>query len=137
VDAHVDAYIPAAYIGAEAAKIDLHRRISLSETEDELIELRAATADRFGSLPEPVEHLFQIQETKLKLARMGADFLVLRGGKATVGPLVLGSEELRRLRRLVDTAVYTSARREVSRRTGSIAGALELVDALLALHVAA
>src|SRR6185369_10913880 len=36
VDAKVDAYVPASYIPAEALKIDLHRRISLAETEDEL-----------------------------------------------------------------------------------------------------
>ena len=29
VDARIDAYVPAAYIGAEALKIDLHRRIAL------------------------------------------------------------------------------------------------------------
>jgi transcription-repair coupling factor (superfamily II helicase) len=137
VDAAVDAYIPAAYIPGEAAKIDLHRRISLAESEDELRELRAATEDRFGPLPEPVEHLFGIQEAKLKLARVGSDYLVLRGGKATVGPLVLGSAELRSLRAAAATAVYTGARREVSLRADSLARALELVEAVAALHVAA
>jgi transcription-repair coupling factor (superfamily II helicase) len=133
VDAHVDAYIPATYIGAEAAKIDLHRRIALAESEDELRELQAATEDRFGPIPEPVEHLFSIQEAKLKLARAGADYLVLRGGRATVGPLVLGSAELRALRALADTAVYTSARREVSIRLEGFKPALEFVDAILRL----
>ena len=60
------------------------------ESEDELRELRAATEDRYGPVPEPVENLFTIQEAKLKLARAGADYLVFRGGRATVGPLVLG-----------------------------------------------
>ena len=46
VDARVDAYVPAGYIAAEALKIDLHRRIALTETEDELHELRVATEDR-------------------------------------------------------------------------------------------
>jgi transcription-repair coupling factor (superfamily II helicase) len=133
VDAHVDAYIPASYIAAEAAKIDLHRRIALAETEDELRELQAATEDRFGPIPEPVEHLFAIQEAKLKLARAGADYLVVRGGRAAVGPLVLGSGDLRALRALADTAVYTSARREVSMRASGFKPALELVDAILRL----
>ncbi len=99
VDARIDAYVPAAYIAAEALKIDLHRRIALTESEDELHELRVATEDRYGPLPEPVENLFAIQEAKLKLARLGADYLVFRGGRATVGPVVLGSGELRELRR--------------------------------------
>ena len=133
VDAAVDAYVPASYIAVEAAKIDLHRRIALAESEDELRELRAATDDRFGPAPEPVENLFAIQEAKLKLARAGADYLVFRGGKATVGPLVLGSTELRTLRSVADTAVYTSARREVSRRVEQFDGALDLVDAILRL----
>src|SRR5207245_10884865 len=34
VDARVDAYVPASYIGSEALKIDLHRRLALSESED-------------------------------------------------------------------------------------------------------
>ena len=73
-------------------------------------ELQAATEDRFGPLPEPVENLFLIQEAKLKLARVGADYLVFRGGKASVGQMVLGSEELRDLRRRVDTAVYSTGK---------------------------
>src|SRR5215203_5020934 len=67
VDARIDAYVPAEYIPAEAQKIDLHRRLALSETEDELRELEAATVDRYGPLPEPVQNLFAIQEAKLKL----------------------------------------------------------------------
>ena len=82
---------------SEALKIDLHRRLALAEDEDELRELASATEDRYGPMPEPVENLFAIQEAKLKLARLGADYLVFRGGRVTVGPLVLGSAEVRAL----------------------------------------
>ena len=131
VDARIDAYVPPPYIPSEAQKIDLHRRLALTESEDELRELEAATVDRFGPLPEPVENLFAIQAAKLKLAQVGADYLVFRGGRATVGPLVLGSGELRELRDRVDTAVYQTGKREVSLRDGEFDGALRLVDALL------
>jgi transcription-repair coupling factor (superfamily II helicase) len=137
VDARVDAYVPAEYIASEALKIDLHRRLALTESDDELRELRAATEDRFGPLPEPVEHLFLIQEAKLKLARAGADYFVFRGGKASIGQMVLGSDELRDLRRRVDTAVYTTANREVSVREDGFPQALRLVDAILAARQAA
>src|SRR4029450_14128446 len=99
IDARVDAYVPADYIASEALKIDLHRRLALTESEDELRELQAATEDRYGPLPEPVENLFLIQEAKLKLARAGADYLVFRGGRASVGPGVLGSAAIRQGRR--------------------------------------
>jgi transcription-repair coupling factor (superfamily II helicase) len=137
VDARVDAYVPAAYIAGEALKIDLHRRLALVEDEDELRELEVATADRYGPIPEPVENLFRIQEVKLKLARLGADYLVLRGGRTSVGAVVLGSAELRELRSRVDTAVYTSANREVTLRQGKIHEALKLVDAMLDARQAA
>src|SRR5712691_10265764 len=131
VDARIDAYVPAAYIGSEALKIDLHRRLALAEFDDELRELRASVEDRYGPLPEPVENLFAIQDAKLKLAAVGADYLVFRGGRVTVGRLVLGSAELRELRGRIDTAVYTSAQQEVSLRDGNLQGALRLVDAIL------
>ncbi|HMI29284.1 MAG TPA: transcription-repair coupling factor [Gaiellaceae bacterium] len=137
VDARVDAYVPPEYIASEALKIDLHRRLALTEDEDELRELQAATEDRFGPLPEPVENLFLIQDAKLKLARVGADYLVFRGGKASVGQMVLGSAELRDLRRRVDTAVYSTGSREITLREDGFPQALRLVDAILAARQAA
>jgi transcription-repair coupling factor (superfamily II helicase) len=137
VDARVDAYVPATYIAAEALKIDLHRRIALAEHDDELRELRAATEDRYGPLPEPVENLFRIQEAKLALATVGADYLVFRGGRATVGPVGLAASELRALRAIAETAIYTSARREVAIRAEGLEGALALADAIVAARRAA
>ncbi|HXG75368.1 MAG TPA: transcription-repair coupling factor, partial [Gaiellaceae bacterium] len=137
VEARVDAYVPAAYVAAEALKIDLHRRIALAEHEDELRELRAATEDRYGPLPEPVANLFAIQEAKLKLARLGADYLVYRGGRVTVGPLALGSAEVRELRAARPTAIYSTDRREVSLRVSGLGDALALPDAIVEARLAA
>jgi transcription-repair coupling factor (superfamily II helicase) len=137
VDARVDAYVPASYVAAEALKIDLHRRIALAEDEDELRELVWATEDRYGPLPEPVENLFAIQEAKLKLARLGADYLVFRGGRVTVGPLALGSAEVRSLVGAAPTLIYSTQRREVSLRVESLKDALELPDAIVQARVAA
>ncbi len=137
VDARVDAYVPAVYISSEALRIDLHRRLALAEHEDELRELHAAIEDRYGPVPEPVENLFAIQEAKLKVARLGADYLVFRGGRATVGPLVLGTEELRAIRGRVQTAVYVTTKREVTLREDEFKGAIRLVDAMIDARQAA
>ena len=131
VDVRVDAYVPASYIGSEALKIDLHRRLALVEDEDELRELRASVEDRYGELPAPVENLFAIQEAKLKIAQVGAEYLVFRGGRVTVGPLVLGSDELRELRERAPTAVYTTGKHEVAMRQDDLHGALRLVEAIV------
>ena len=132
VDARIDAYVPQQYVGSEALRIDIHRRLALAETEDELRELQASLEDRYGPLPEPVENLFAIQEAKIKVALLGADYLVFRGGKATVGRLVLGSGELQELRDRAKTAVYVSSKQEVSMRgQEELAQAIRLVDAIL------
>ena len=132
VDARVDAYVPTAYVDSEALRIDVHRRLALAETEDELRELQLSLEDRFGPLPEPVENLFRIQEAKIKVALLGADYLVFQGGKATVGRLVLGSAELRELRDRAKTAIYASSSQEVSQRgQEELTQAVQLVDAIL------
>ena len=138
VDARIDAYVPGAYVDSEALRIDVHRRLALAETEDELRELQASLEDRFGPLPEPVGNLFAIQEAKVKVARLGADYLVFQQGKATVGRLVLGSGELRELRDRLKTAIYTVAKQEVSLRgQDGFAQAVGLVDAILDARQAA
>jgi transcription-repair coupling factor (superfamily II helicase) len=132
VDARIDAYIPAGYVSSEALKIDLHRRLALVEDEDELRELEASCEDRFGPLPEPVANLFAIQQAKLDLAQIGADYLVYRDGRVGVGSLVLGSGELRELNSRVGTAVYSSSKRELTLRGSTFAAARELLVAILA-----
>ncbi|HZO61609.1 MAG TPA: helicase-related protein, partial [Gaiellaceae bacterium] len=136
-DVRVDAYVPASYIGSEALKIDLHRRLALVEDQDELRELRASVEDRYGELPEPVENLFAIQEARLKIALVGAEYLVFRGGRITVGPLVLGSEELRELRERAATAIYTTGKQEVAMRQDDFREAIRLVDAIVEARLAA
>ena len=112
IDARIDAFIPASYVDSEALKIDLHRRLALTETEDELRQLRLDVR-ALGRCPAG-QNLFTIQEAKLKLALAGVDYLVFRGGKLSVGPLVLGSDDLRSLRSSVPTAVYSTGSHQVT-----------------------
>jgi transcription-repair coupling factor (superfamily II helicase) len=137
VDARIDAYVPAGYVDSEALKIDLHRRLALAESEDELRELHAAVEDRYGIPPEPVENLFALQETKLKLAQIGADYAVFRNGRFTVGPVALGAEDVREIRESVTTAAYTAAKRELSVRTEGFREGLPVLAAILEVRQAA
>ena len=74
---------------------------------------------------------------KSKLATLGADYLVYRGGRASVGKVVLGSGELKDLRDRIDTAVYSTGNREITLRSDTFNGAVELVDAIVAARQAA
>ena len=137
IDARVDAYVPADYVSSEALKIDLHRRLALAATEDELRELHAAVSDRYGAPPEPVDTLFALQEARLKLAEIGADYAVFRNGKLTVGPVLLGAEDVRDIRANVASAVYANDRRELAMRSEGFREGLPLLAAILDVRRAA
>jgi transcription-repair coupling factor (superfamily II helicase) len=113
LDLALDAYVPAGYVAYEAAKLDVHRRIALSETVDELRDIEIELADRFGELPEPVENLILAQESRIKLAALGADSLTVRGTRATIARITLGPTDLRELRERHGRVLYNAAAGEV------------------------
>jgi transcription-repair coupling factor (superfamily II helicase) len=139
VEAQVDAYVPADYVPLEAVKIDVHRRVALAVDRSELREIEAELADRFGPLPEPVSNLLAIQELRLVAADMGMAVATLRGGTFSVGPVALGSAEVRALRDRFPAVRYTVATRELSLRPAveppatrpGVHQGLELLDAIL------
>ncbi len=134
LDAAVDAYVPADYIPLEAVKIDLHRRIALAVERSDLRELDAELADRFGPVPAPVQNLLQLQEARLAAAELGAEAVTLRGGRMTVAPLALTSAQVADLKRVAPNALYTVARREVSRPVAAPSQVLETLDAILEIR---
>ena len=137
LDAAVDAYVPADYIPLEAVKIDVHRRIALAAERSDLRELDAELADRFGPVPEPVANLLLLQEARLAAAELGAEAVTLRGGRMTVAPLALSSAQVAELKRVAPNALYTVARREVSRPVTEASQVLEILDAILEIRRAA
>jgi transcription-repair coupling factor (superfamily II helicase) len=63
-DVHIDlpgeAYLPRSYVPDMRLKIDLYRRLARAATAEELAELAAELADRFGPRPAPVERLLRL-----------------------------------------------------------------------------
>jgi hypothetical protein len=55
----------------------------------------------------------------------------------SVGPLALGSNEVRALRLVTDTAVYSSSKREVTQRVQDLDQALGLAAAIVQARLAA
>jgi transcription-repair coupling factor (superfamily II helicase) len=113
VEIPISAYIPTEYVGFEAAKIDLHRRIAMADAEA-LAHLEAEIGDRFGPPPPPVEALIGVQRLKLKVARAGGNHLSVKQGRVTLAPVALTSAGIRALRDAHPRAVYSSAERTVS-----------------------
>ncbi len=93
---YAPAFLPGAYISEPQTRIQAYRKLAEAGSQAQLDQLRKAWRDRFGPLPEAVEHLLimaeikvaasarkiaklEVKEGKLMLTR-GGDF-VLIGGK--------------------------------------------------------
>ena len=64
VDCDIDAFIPDGYIKNEYLKLDVYKRISAIETDDEYMDMQDELIDRFGELPRSVENLLKIADLK-------------------------------------------------------------------------
>lgn len=60
VECDIDAYIPGHYIKNEYQKLDIYKRISAIETEEEYMDMQDELMDRFGDIPRSVENLLKI-----------------------------------------------------------------------------
>ena len=60
VDCDIDAYIPVSYIKNEYQKLDVYKRISAIESEEEYMDMQDELIDRFGDIPKAVDNLLRI-----------------------------------------------------------------------------
>ena len=135
IEIPISAYIPADYVPFEAAKIELHRRISLAQNLEDVAALGEEIADRFGPLPPGVEALLAVQRLRVRLRALSAGQVMVRGGRVAVGPVSLTSQQLRGLRVDHTRAMYDSRENSVSVPAPSapierVAAAEELLAAL-------
>ena len=64
VECDIDAYIPASYIKNEYQKLDIYKRISGIETEEEYLDMQDELLDRFGDIPRAVDNLLVVAALK-------------------------------------------------------------------------
>ncbi|HEV2724179.1 MAG TPA: transcription-repair coupling factor [Thermoleophilaceae bacterium] len=113
IDVPVDAYVPGDYVPYEAAKIEIHRRVSGAREIADLHMLREELEDRFGLLPAPLSNLLEMQNARIKLGRAGARTVDFLGGRLAVAPIDLDSRRVKLLRERIPEAVYESGRSTV------------------------
>ncbi len=76
------ALLPDDYVGDDAAKLDLYRRLALSRTSGEIEQLRDEMADRFGRLPAEAEALVALTQLRVIGTRLGLETVLVRGDEA-------------------------------------------------------
>jgi len=132
VDIGIDAHVPQTFIGYEAARVDLHRRIASARTLGGLTDLRAELIDRFGELPEPVDNLIFLGEVRVQVQDLGADSLAVRQERVSIGGLMLPPGSRERLRERDRRYVYTPLQGQLSLGfRGESRGLREVVQGVL------
>ena len=135
LDVPVDAYLPAAYVPFEAAKIDVHRRIVAAREPGHLRAIRDELDDRFGPLPPQAENLLKLQQARIQLGLAGARSVEFRGGRLSVTGVELDSEAAGVLAEQVEGALYEWREQTAALRVGGdpeerLAAVLSLAEGL-------
>ncbi len=69
IDLRVDAHIPEGYVASPPARMELYKKISAIETEEDAADIRAEMADRYGKPPKPVERLLTVATVRALCVR--------------------------------------------------------------------
>ena len=119
LDVPVDAYLPAAYVPFEAAKIDVHRRVVAAREPGQLRAIRDELQDRFGPLPTSAENLLALQQARIGLGLAGARSVEFRGGRLSVTGVELDSTGAGVLAEQVEGALYEWREKTAALRVGT------------------
>lgn len=68
---HMPALIPDEYLGDVHQRLLFYKRISNTDTQEKLDNIRMELIDRFGIPPQPVKQLFAVHQIRLKAERLG------------------------------------------------------------------
>jgi len=115
LDLPMTANLPATYVEREDLRLEAYRRLATLTTQEEVDDIGAEWADRYGPLPGPALALLSIARLRAECARLGIrEVSVVTGGfgapsggfTARIAPLALKASEQVRLGRLWPRAVY-------------------------------
>jgi transcription-repair coupling factor (superfamily II helicase) len=97
--------IPASYVADVELRLATYRQIAAIETNQRLHDMRVELEDRFGPIPEEVEHLFALISVRLRCAELGIDSVVEREREIVIRPIETRILDTRRLSREFGRAI--------------------------------
>lgn len=71
INLHIPALIPDDYLGDVHQRLLFYKRISNTDTQEKLDNIRMELIDRFGVPPQSVKHLFSVHQIRLKAEHLG------------------------------------------------------------------
>ena len=113
IDLPIDAHIPTQYIEHERLRLEAYRKIADAQTADALVAIEEELRDRYGNLPEPVEHLTAVARLRLEVRETGVTDVVAQGKYVRLSPLELPDSAAMRISRLYPGTLIKPAVRQV------------------------
>ena len=108
LDLPLTALIPADYIVDTELRLAIYRKIAAVEDERERFAVRQELEDRFGPIPEEVEHLLALIALRIRAQSLGIESLVEREREIVIRPVPTAGLE-RRLTAKLGRAVKLTA----------------------------
>ena len=75
VELHINAYLPEEYVSGEAQRMEIYKRVSLIESEQDKSDLLDELIDRFGEPEDPILNLMDVAQLRALSNRLGADLV--------------------------------------------------------------
>lgn len=84
VSVATEGYLPEDYVPEVNQRLVLYKRLAASTRDEDIDDLRAELADRFGPLPEPAERLLDIVRIRVAARAIGAEKVEAGEGRALI-----------------------------------------------------
>ncbi len=105
LDLPVDAHLPSEYVEDQLARIEAYRRLAAASTSEEVEEVAAEWADRYGPVPDAAAALLEMARLRAEAIRVGITEIVKLRDEVRIGPVDLAPSQEVRLERLAKGAV--------------------------------
>jgi transcription-repair coupling factor (superfamily II helicase) len=106
IDLPVRAFLPVGWVGQEALRLELYRRIATARDHDELARARAEAEDRYGQFPVEVETLFAVASLRITCQRSGVEEVTTFRDQVRLRPVALDDALQADLKQRVPEASY-------------------------------
>ncbi len=105
IDMPVDAHLPEDYVTSAAQRLEAYRRLAVAAGHDQVDDVMAEWADRFGELPAPAAALIEVARLRVEALRLGIGEIVKVRNEVRIAPVELKASQEVRLSRLAPRAV--------------------------------
>jgi len=109
IELPVDAHLPHEYVPSERLRLEMYKRLAEIRVPDQVEEVRAELADRYGTPPAPVQNLLAVAVLRAKAKSVGLTDINAQGNYVRFAPLGLPDSLRVRIDRLYPGTVVKAA----------------------------